>query len=183
MNVLGIDGGLAATALVWLDAVSGDVTHRCIVASVGKEFPSQIARVDSTRLRVATELKAHPANLAVIEGYGFASQSLAGSVTVGTLLRLTLYRSSTPFLEVPPSCLKQYVTTRGRAEKSEIRMLVLDRWKFRSESDDEADAYACAQLARLHLMTGLKGGPVPTKIERSVLAKLTRVSPLVRSSA
>lgn len=108
--------------------------------------------------------------LAVIEGYGFASQRLAPLVEVGTCYRLKLRQRGVPYVIVAPSQLKKWATGSGgsKVKKDQVRLGVYKRWGFEHDSNNVVDAYALATIG-----LALRGAPVAaTDPMRQVLAKL-----------
>lgn len=87
--------------------------------------------------------------LVAIEGYAFGSFS--GRERLGEwggVLRLMLFRIGLPFVEIPPSTLKKYVTGKGNSKKNQMLLSVFKKWGITCEDDNQSDAYGLAQLIR-----------------------------------
>ena len=76
-------------------------------------------------------------------------------------------RMTAPYY-VAPMTLKKYATGNGHAEKSDIKMAVFKKWGIELNSNDEADAYALAQIA-----ANIGGFNIPShEYERDCIAKV-----------
>lgn len=87
--------------------------------------------------------------LVAIEGYAFGA--FAGRERLGEwggVLRLNLFKKHIPFIEIPPTTLKKYVTGKGNAKKNQMLLSVYKKWGTSCKTDDEADSYALAQFIR-----------------------------------
>ena len=106
----------------------------------------------------------------VIEGFSYGSRGsfsreIAG---LGYLVRMAFYERSMPFVVVPPSTLKKFVTGKGNSQKSMMLREVYRRWGIAVNDDNEADAVGLAQIG-----VALLYHPVTlTAFQRDVLAKL-----------
>ena len=85
-----------------------------------------------------------------IEGYSFGSRgSRAFSIgEAGGVVKLLLHKSSIDYNIFPPTVIKKYTTGKGNALKSHMMMSVFKKWRFETDSEDIADAYAIAHLTR-----------------------------------
>lgn len=102
----------------------------------------------------------HPV-LVAMEGYAMGVGRSGRVFDIGELggvVKLTLFNRRIPYLIVPPSSLKLYVTGNGRAEKDEV-MGVLKKWfKVKFKTSDEADAFGLFLLSeyRRKFLTGTR---------------------------
>ncbi len=64
------------------------------------------------------------------------------------LIREALYRRPMRWLDVPPTTLKKFVCGKGNVKKEVIMMEVLDRWKIKTQDDNQADACGLAHMAK-----------------------------------
>lgn len=86
-------------------------------------------------------------DFAVIENYGFANaNSLVTLVEIGTVVRYFLHQEEFPYLDVPPTSLKKFVTGKGNSKKEEIMMFVLKNWGHESKTNNIADAIGLAMF-------------------------------------
>lgn len=131
MRVLALDVSLTRTG--WASALD-----RCGV-------------IDTAKLRGAERLAAladtvtayaERADLAVIEGYSFASRnSQAHSLgEAGGVVRLALHRLGVPFVEVAPTLLKVYAAGTGKAGKELVLVEAVKRLGYSGSDNNEADA-------------------------------------------
>jgi crossover junction endodeoxyribonuclease RuvC len=92
---------------------------------------------------------AYGVDLVIIEGYSFAGKFINSvQYELGACIRMRLYQEEVPFIEIPPTSLKKFVTGKGNAKKDLILLGVYKRWDFDTEDDNEADAYGLAQFGR-----------------------------------
>lgn len=84
----------------------------------------------------------------VIEGYSFGSNSShARSIAeAGGVVRYWLWCNRIPYVEVPPSQLKKFVTGKGNVEKNIVIREVYKRWGVDAKDDNEADAYVLGRI-------------------------------------
>lgn len=89
--------------------------------------------------------------LVLLEGYahgkGYQAHQLG---ELGGVLRLGLYQRGTPFVEVPPACVKKLASGNGNAKKERVLAEAIRRLGYRGASNDEADARWLLELARVH---------------------------------
>ncbi len=110
-------------------------------------------------------LQAWNPEFVLIEGYAYVKNvgAFVKLVEVGTAIRMSLRQIGVPWLEVPPTVLKKWVTGKGNADKDLMAEAAWQRWQYRSHSHDIVDAYCLAQLAQLGwaevlTMTGVSVG-------------------------
>lgn len=96
-------------------------------------------------------------SLVVVEGYGFASQSLAVSVELGTHFRRALHRTGTPWITVAPTKLKKFVTGKGNGDKNAIMLEAYKRFGIDTADDNQCDA-ACLAYFGATLANEAAGG-------------------------
>lgn len=96
-------------------------------------------------------------SLAVVEGYGFASQSLAVSVELGTHFRRALHRMNVPWIMVAPTKLKKFVTGKGNGDKNAIMLEAYKRFGIDTADDNQCDA-ACLAYFGATLANEAAGG-------------------------
>lgn len=118
---------------------------------VGKvvNFPKAkgFERLQSIAREVKRTLELWKPDLIVIEGYAFGNaHTLVTLVECGTIVRNVVYELGIPWMEVPPTLLKKWVTGSGAAKKDKMAACVKARWGFSSPSDDIVDAYALAKM-------------------------------------
>jgi crossover junction endodeoxyribonuclease RuvC len=52
-----------------------------------------------------------------------------------------------PFIVIPPTSLKAYVTGKGNAPKELMIREVFKKWKYEADDNNDSDAYALARVA------------------------------------
>ncbi len=120
------------------------------------------------------------ADLVAIEGYSYSSRASQAHAAgeLGGLVRHRLWRLGTPYLDVPPACVKKYATGKGNAGKDEVVTAAVRRGAdlYTGTTNDEADAFFLWALA-----SDLAGQPVleVPKSHRAALDKLTMPEGLV----
>jgi crossover junction endodeoxyribonuclease RuvC len=86
-----------------------------------------------------------------IEGQSYASRG-RGTLSLAQLHGVIMYclmKIDVPYLPIPPSEVKKYITGKGNAKKSLILKYVYKKYDIDVDSEDEADAIAV-------LLTGIK---------------------------
>lgn len=99
--------------------------------------------------RIEKILKKFKVNLVGLEGYAFA-KGRTGMVfqigELGGLVKGMLRRNEIKTYIIPPTSLKSYIANNGHAKKPEMQNCILVKYGIAFEDDNEADAYALAQL-------------------------------------
>jgi crossover junction endodeoxyribonuclease RuvC len=113
-------------------------------------------RLQSIATEVERTIKVWEPDFAVIEGYAFCRNidSFIRIVEVGTAIKQVLFNLKIPWVEVPPTTLKKWVTGKGHAKKEQMAESAKERWLFVSKNSDIIDAYG---LAKMGLEFGLAG--------------------------
>lgn len=185
--VIGIDPSLTATGIVVLR--DGEVE----LAEATKNRPElgTIKRAKLIREQINKNIN-HPSidtDLIVIEGFSYGSKgrSVFDIAYLGWRIRedLEAFRSkyNTPWLEVPPTQLKQFATGKGNANKEIILQQVYKRWGYETHDNNIADAYALAQIGRAYLgeaeaLTGFQTEVIASlKGEKSAKKPRKKVTP------
>lgn len=87
--------------------------------------------------------------ICMIEGYGYANKfTLATMVEIGALFRMASHSCGLPFIEVTPMSLKKFITGSGAAKKEVMMLELFKRWAVTFDDNNQADAYALAQVGR-----------------------------------
>ena len=153
--IIGIDPSLVSTGYCTIDR------HRRVLDQ---------GRIETKKLRGPERLKYIKEELThilyrfdnidfvCIEDYSFGSQGRAVFQIgeLGGVIRVLLYESIIPYIEIAPTCLKKFVTGKGNSKKDEVMLHVFKRWGFEAKNSDEADAYALAQMG-IAIATGDHG--------------------------
>jgi crossover junction endodeoxyribonuclease RuvC len=140
--ILGLDLSLRKTGV----AVIWNSGHETFLIE-----PPEELREGGRLLYIERELRAvvnaYEPNYAVIEGYSYGS--LTGQFAlgeVGGIARLVLTGNHIPYVIVPPTSLKKYVTGNGNATKIVMALQVQRELDLSIHDDNECDAYCLAAL-------------------------------------
>ena len=87
-------------------------------------------------------------SIVFIEGYAFGAKgdSAISLGELGGVIRTSLYEAGFPYIEVPPTVLKKFITGKGNAPKEIMLKEVYKLFKFDTDNNNLADAYALAQF-------------------------------------
>lgn len=169
--ILGLDLSLTNTGWYMLDDTDK-------VGSINSDGYVDVERLFYLETELETLLigSEHP-ELAVIEGYSFASQSRAHSTGEwGGIARLLLRKFAIKTYVVAPQSLKKFVTGGGQKSKGkeDMKLWAFKRWGLEFNSNDECDACGLAMMgyAKFHRgeYEGLYGSLAVPQIE--TLAKM-----------
>jgi len=155
MNIIGLDPSLTATGIISLQDGIIDLAK---TTKNRPELPT-IERVRVIREQINKVIE-HPSitpDLIVIEGFSFGSkgQSLFETAYLGYRIREDLEwfkdRENIPWIEVPPTQLKQFATGKGNANKEIILQQVYKRWGVEFSDNNQADAFVLAKIGEAYL--------------------------------
>jgi crossover junction endodeoxyribonuclease RuvC len=145
MRIVGIDASLTGTGVAVLD---GSLRTERIESKL--TGPARLFEIrNRVREIVASKTSPSGADLVVIEGYAFAKPMQAHQVgELGGVLRLMLFETGIPWIEVAPSQVKKFATGRGNAKKEEMAVAIFKRFGREFRSNDEADAFVLAVIGQ-----------------------------------
>lgn len=153
MYFAGIDPSLSATAVVLIDE-SGVLKHsRVITTKLTGPARLQVIRDEAKRELYDLYSASSYTQCLVqvcIEHYAMGAKfgrELAGEL--GGVLRVMMFENEIDYDEVPPLRLKQFATGKASAEKDHILLAVFKKWGIEFKTNDEADAFILAQMARV----------------------------------
>lgn len=155
--ILGIDLSFTGTGLVMLD--DGKLIGQSLIKTVleGKLIHERMSRVEKTLGGIIEFSQGFFSNkqrdnvIVVIEGYSFGSKH-GKAFSIGELGGIIRYWIRNNFcheniLEIPPKRLKKFITGNGNADKELMIKSVYKQYKFKTDSDDIADAFGLAYMA------------------------------------
>lgn len=100
-------------------------------------------RVNQIAADVIGQVERVKPDLVVIEGYGFGQMSsIVTLAEIGSVIRFLLWQNEVPFIDVPPSSLKKFLTGHGNAKKEMMILHVFQKFGVTVKTNDEADAIA-----------------------------------------
>lgn len=147
MNIIGLDISLTSTGY----SLHGETG----IFSTKTKGPERLSILTKTILQFCLD---NEVECAIIEGYSFASRnSQAHSIgELGGCIRMTLWESKIPYIEIPPTSRAKFATGKGNAAKAEVVSAISSKTgKLFSGAgaDDECDAWVLEQmgLSRLDL--------------------------------
>lgn len=161
-----------------------------VIEATGTYEPKHLGTIEPKKLKDAPRLKfirdalqevvrTFPIKQAALEGYSIASVNRSFDLgEVGGLVRLCLLDNGIPFIVVPPTSLKLFVTGNGQASKEQMQRAVLAKWNQNITQDDACDAYGLAHAARVFLT-----GKASHRCELEALKSLTRAPKVAAFSA
>jgi crossover junction endodeoxyribonuclease RuvC len=143
---IGIDPSLTATALVAVTAKGQMV--KSTICKTAWDGPRRLVSIRDQADRFITQFGDQTV-LVGIEHYAMGAKfgrEAAGEL--GGVLRVMMYENSCEYIEIAPMQLKQFATGKGTAQKDHVLMAVYKKWGMEFRTNDEADAFVAAQIAR-----------------------------------
>lgn len=138
IDVVGIDPSLTSTGIATdeLEAIHTDM-----------KGPARLVRI---RDRILDIVCAEDVGV-VIEGYSFAQRNTRAHAAgeLGGVIRVALYESGIPYVDVPPPNRAKFATGKGNASKSEVVSAVSARTGLvfaGKGSDDLCDAWVLQEM-------------------------------------
>lgn len=170
MKVLGLDVSSTSTGAVVL-RVDG---VKVITEYAEAWSPAKKLKLDVTDRAVfmvdalVSVVREHDPDRIVIEGYGFASQSLAPQAEVKGVMLYALRQLGYGWNLCAPMSMKKFL---GAKQKDDTRLAVFKAYEFEHPSNDVVDAYALARIA-----LAMNGGDpkLLTKAQKEVISQLLK---------
>lgn len=148
---IGIDASWTGLGLVAIR--DGAHLADTLISTKKDEFPNRCARLQLLRDKVASSVASiSGVSLVAIEGYSMGStngREMAGEL--GGAIRMLVWSMGLPFIEVPPTTLKAFVTGSGKGDKNRMLLEVYKRWNFDASDDNVCDAFALAKYAEAYM--------------------------------
>ena len=144
-SVIGIDLSLSSTGIC---SPSGSFAYQAKTKGM--------VRLAEIRDGVMLVMAAHEDPVVLVEGYSFSSRNSQSHALgeLGGVVRLALYESGVPYIDIPPTSRAKFATGKGNASKNEVVSSVSARtgivWSGKG-ADDMCDAWVLREmgLARL----------------------------------
>ena len=154
MRFVGIDLSLSSTGVCVLDEDGGLLEpHAIKTKRRGQSMPDRFERYDLLIDSVYDAAIGSDGGYftVAIEGYSYGNhiKGLGPLIECGGVLRrkLLLDDCVAGFIEIPPSCVKKWATSKGNATKQQIILDIACRYGVEFRTDDEADAFCLAKIA------------------------------------
>ena len=165
---LGIDQSLRSSGVAVISA-TGERLYTSTVTPGKLQGVTRLAYIRDELRHVISNYEG--IQFAALEGYSMESVNRSFDLgELGGLVRILLHDEGIPFVVVPPTSLKLFVSSNGNASKEMMREAVFKRWGIDLEQNDICDAFGLAHVARsVHLATWT------TRSQLEVVKKLTDV--------
>jgi crossover junction endodeoxyribonuclease RuvC len=153
MKIIGIDPSLTNTGLVIIE----DNKFKAINI---KTKPTNTVIEELKRLLTIRDgFKLDGVDIAVMEGVAFGirkTSALSQLSALNYLIRERLYREKVPFIIVPPTVLKKFITSRGNAKKEEMLLETYKRYEVSFNDNNTCDAYGLAKIGEAVIDKSIK---------------------------
>lgn len=149
--IAGLDLSLSGTGIVIMNS-KGDILAEKLIRTKKTEIP-EIERLKYIKDELMSFLMHHKVSMVAVEhfSYGSTGRSVYQLGALGGIIRLTLLEAKIPFVEISPNSLKAFITTKGKAEKDDMRDAVMQRYNLNITDNNICDAFG---LARFLLVMG-----------------------------
>ena len=91
-----------------------------------------------------------------LEGYAMGvSASKSRSFDIGELggiVKMVLFNNNIPYVIVPPTCLKKFISGKGNAPKDIIIKEVYKKYSFDTNNNNHADAFALLKICECYFL-------------------------------
>ena len=137
--ILGVDPSWSGTGVVRSDGAGA------LLSAPKAEFSCRVERLDYLGGKLLP--LARGCSLAVVEGYAMGSRTRpqqAGELSGH--YRWLLWGLGIRVLIVPPKTVKKWATGNGNASKAQMIEHALERWAYKTDNDNMADAYIMYRL-------------------------------------
>lgn len=152
---LGIDLSLSATGVAVL-AEAGNI-FLTIATSPREPISQRLEKIADALVVIA---RGHQPALIVAEAQAFAKFGVAALGEVHGAVKYAFRKAEVQVpVYVAPTTLKKFATGSGKAEKSDIKMAIFERWGVKLTDNNQADAYILARIA------GALHGGLPATLE------------------
>lgn len=140
MKLLGLDISLTSTGY--------SISEKTGIISTKAKGPERLSIVSKSVLQLCADEKIE---CVILEGYSFASRnSQAHSIgELGGCIRMELWESNIPYIEVPPTSRAKFATGKGNAGKTEVISVISSKTGLvfsGAGADDECDAWVLEQM-------------------------------------
>jgi len=151
---MGIDLSLVETGIVCLE--NGEITQRLLIKSKPSD-EKEIERIQKIARQVTESILSYKPDLIVVEGLSYGSKNTTSLCQLAKLnfsVEIFCYQMGHPYLMVPPTTLKKFITGKGNAKKELMLLRIYKRYGIEFENNNLADAYALCRLGEDYLKNG-----------------------------
>ncbi len=159
---------MTGTGVVRLEE-GGHYRSQLIKTKAVKDTVAEVKRLQHIR----DEIKLDGIDLALIEGFSYATRNTTSLIQLGALnylVRERLVLTGVDFVIVAPTTLKKFVTGKGNAPKDLMLLETYKRYKVDITNDNIADAYGLARIGEALLNPDTK----LTEAQKEVVALLKK---------
>ena len=143
--VMGLDLSLCATGLVAVDNNWRIVEQRLITSSSKEENTPRLTKI---AISIGLSVGKIKPDLIMIEGPAFGITKTISIFQLGELagiIKRDLFMANYPFIIVPPTVLKKFVTGKGNSKKDLMLLSVHKKFGVDFDDDNLCDAYVLAR--------------------------------------
>jgi crossover junction endodeoxyribonuclease RuvC len=154
--IIGLDLSLCATGISVINE-KGDIIEKKLVESSAKE--ENTPRLTKICFTIMEIVNSYNTNLVIIEGPTFGVQKTISIFQLGELagvVKEKLFIQNIPFIIVPPTVLKKFITGKGNSPKDVMMLKIYRKYGIEFENNNLADAYALARYGIQFLNPSLK---------------------------
>lgn len=145
MVSLGVDPSLAATGCIRLDKDGNIIDQQLIKTKPTKTIRGELERLQEIRDTIIMT----DAKVAVIEGLAMGisrTTALTQLAGLNYMIREHFLLCDIPFVVVPPTQLKKFITGKGNVKKEMMLLEVYKRYDVSFSDNNLCDAYALAKI-------------------------------------
>lgn len=142
---VGLDLSLTSTGL----SLNGNVE----TISSKQKGPERLKEIRNCLLERLSSIETNETIFVCLEGYSFASRNSQAHAIgeLGGVIRLALWESEYPYVDIPPTSRAKFATGRGNASKNEVVSAISARtgivWTGKG-ADDMCDAWILEEMGR-----------------------------------
>ena len=170
-QIIGLDLSLTSTGVAVYDedtdCITTDVIKTCNKHTDTERYYTILHRISNYFISK---------NVFFIEGYSFGSFSKSSSMSklieLGGIIKYDLWLKGVPYIKVPPTTLKKFITGKGNAKKEDIKLAVYKKYGREFKTSDEADAFSLVVLGIKYCKTPSDKFKGITQSEEGCLAKV-----------
>lgn len=172
IKIVGLDLSLTSTGIATTTPESGVPSARVEKTSNKISYPERYNKLLESILREVPEDKKV---IFFIEGYSFGSfaksSSMSYLIELGGIIKFELWKRGLPYIIVPPSLLKKFITGKGNAKKEDIKLHIYKKYGKEFSVSDAADAYGLIEFGSAYLTGNSISGKELTKTEQECIHK------------
>lgn len=171
-KIVGLDLSLTSTGVVYCFPEAGTIQSAIIKTSPKQNYMERYNQI-LDEVRVACRSKDV---IFFIEGYSLGSfaksTAMSNLIELGGIIRFYLWEQGIPFIIVPPTLLKKFVTGKGNAKKEDIKLGIYKRYAKEFKTSDEADAYGLVAMGYAYFTGKLLNGKELTLPEQECMKRI-----------